>query len=475
MKSDKLKKLLVNKDYSVKETMRVIDQGALSVAFVIEDGNKLFGLVTDGDIRGAILKGADIEDKIDKITNKNPIIKREGEEDLSRLNGEKVLVQDVHMAMPAGGSIRVPIIDDKRNIKDIVFIYGGGQHGFRFKPEPKSNDRNIRKALIIGGAGYLGSVLCRKLLDRGYKVKVLDNLTYDDEGIKDLYQDDNFEFLKGDIRNISDVVEAVKGVDAVIHLAAIVGDPASSLDTEETLEINYFATKSIIDICKYFQVNKFLFASTCSLYGASLNTKIPNPKERLGEDYFLNPVSLYAQTKFISEKAIENLTDMNFSPTIFRFATLYGVSPRMRFDLVVNLLTAKALKDKKITIFGGEQWRPNLDVSDAALTCLKWVESPIKKTGGKIFNVGSNEQNYQIIKLGEIIKKSLPETEIEIKKEEGDIRNYNVSFNEISKVLGFKPEKTVEQAVIEIKKLIKSQKIKDFNSPKYNNHRFLSY
>jgi len=469
MEPSKIKKLSVNKDYSIKETMRVIDQGALGVAFVI-DRDKLLGVVTDGDIRGAILRGVDIENKIDNIANKNPIIKREGQETLLKLDNEKASNKDIHIAMPAGGSLRIPVIDNEKNIKDIIFVYTNGQRDLRFKHKPESNDKNIRKVLVIGGAGYLGSVFCRKLLNRGYKVRVLDNLTYGDEGIKDLYSDDNFEFLKGDIRNISDVVEAVKEVDAVIHLAAIVGDPASSLDTKETLEINYLATKSIIDICKYFQVNKFLFASTCSVYGSS-----KSPDEQLREDSFLNPVSLYAKTKLISERGIIDLADENFSPTIFRFATLYGVSSRMRFDLVINLLTAKALKDEKITIFGGQQWRPNVDVSDAALACLKWIESPIEKTGGQIFNIGANELNYKIIEIGSLIKKNIPQVEVEIKKGEEDVRNYNVSFDKVSNVLGFKPEKTVEKAINEIKDFIKEKKIEDFNDYKYSNHRFLSY
>ena len=142
----------------------------------------------------------------------------------------------------------------------------------------------MNKILVTGGAGYLGSVLCRKLLNRGYKVKVLDNLTYGDDGIKGL----NIELLKGDIRNIHDIVEAVHDVDAVIHLAAIVGDPACAAEPVKTLEVNYLATKAIIEACKWFKVKRFIFASTCSIYGKGLEAK-------LTEKTPLNPVSLYAE------------------------------------------------------------------------------------------------------------------------------------------------------------------------------------
>ncbi len=375
MEDNKLKNLLANKDSSIKETMAIIDKNLLGMAFIVDENNKLFGLVTDGDIRGAILKGVDIEDKIEMIANTNPIVKKG--ENLSKLDGQVPSPKDINIVMPAGGSLKVPRIDKDGRVKDIIFVYANGEHGLQFKQKPELIDKKIKKVLIIGGAGFLGSVLCRKLLDKKYKVKVLDNLIYGDEGIRNLYQDENFEFLEGDVRNISDVVKAVKGVDAVIHLAAIVGDLASSLDTEKTIEINYLSVKTAAEVCKFNQINKFLFASSCSLYGASRNLG-----ERLEESSPLNPVSLYAQTKFISERGIASLADENFSPTIFRFATLYGVSPRMRFDLVINLLTAKALQDRKITIFGGKQWRPNLSVSDASLACLKWIESSIEKSGG---------------------------------------------------------------------------------------------
>lgn len=467
MNKKTLNLLLANKNSSIKETMRIIDRNRLGIAFIVDRGKKLWGVVTDGDIRGAILKGVNIGKPVEEIANKNPIFIKEKsiEEEILKLKNNGNIKK---MIVP-GSSLRIPVVTEKGEIKDSVFIYIDKNkilHSSMGKL--KSNQAGIKKVLLTGGAGYLGSVLCRKLLNKGYKIRVLDNLTYGDEGIRDLYKNKNFEFFNGDIRNISEVTDALKGIDAVIHLAAIVGDPASQWDPKKTIEINYLSTKAVAEACKYNQINKFLFTSTCSVYGAS-----KTPKDRLKEDSPLNPVSLYAETKLKSEQGVLSLADENFTPTIFRFATLYGASPRMRFDLVANTLTAKSLIEKKISIFGGNQWRPNLDVSDAAEACLKWLKSPIEKSGGEIFNVGENSQNYKIIEIGKLIKKIIPKTEIKVERGKNDLRDYNVSFDKIAKVLGFKAKKTITDGIFEMKKLLESKKIKDFNDSKYNNYRFL--
>ena len=468
MGDKKIKHLLVNKNSSIKEAMKVIDRAGLGTAFIINKGNKLFGVITDGDIRRAILKGVNIEKPIEEIANKTPIFIKEKllEEELLKLKNNETIKRKI----PAGGSLRIPVVNEREEIKDFVFIYADKNNNLHTsRGKLKFNQVGIKKVLLTGGAGYLGSVLCRKLLNKGYKVRILDNLTYGDEGIRDLYKNKDFEFLKGDVRNISEVIESLKEIDAVIHLAAIVGDPASQWDPKKTIEINYLSTGVVAEACKYNQINKFLFTSTCSVYGAS-----KTPDDRLKEDSPLSPVSLYAETKLKSEEGILSLMDENFTPTIFRFGTLYGISPRMRFDLVVNTLTARALFEKKISIFGGNQWRPNLDVSDAAGACLKWLESSIEKSGGEIFNVGGNKQNYKIIEIGKLIKKNIPETKVKIEKGKDDPRDYNVSFDKIAKVLGFKVKKTMEEGILEIKNLLESKKIKDFNQLKYSNYRFLS-
>lgn len=458
MEKKTIDKLLINKNSSIKEAMRTIDRVGWGMGFVVDDQKKLFGIATDGDIRKAILRGIHIKKSIGGICNKKPVVvqERTKDTDLLKLKFRK----NIKEKMPIGGSLKVPVLDKEGRIKDIIFFNIDKKNNPQVsghKAEP--HKEGIRKVLLIGGAGYLGSVLCRKLLSQGYQVRVLDNLTYGDWGIRELYEKKNFEFLKGDIRNISEVVEAIKGVDAVVHLAAIVGDPACSKNPEETIEINHLATKMLAETCKYFQVNRFIFASTCSVYGKS-----QTPQGILTEESSLNPVSLYAETKIECERSILETMDENFSPTIFRMATLYGYSPNMRFDLAINLMTAKALFDKKITIFGGEQWRPWLELEDAATAYINCLEAPIEKVRGEIFNVLS--ENYRIIEVGRKINSVFPQAKLELDKRKTDNRDYNVSFDKISRILNFQPKKEMTDGVVEIKKAIEKGLIKNPEDPK---------
>jgi len=463
MNEELLKKIVVYKEKSIKDTMRKIDENGLGIAFIIDDKEKLIGVVTDGDIRRAILKGIPIRNSIKKIMNRNPI--KTGHE-LTEEKKRKLLKNSkIRKKIPPGGTMKIPIVDENGKIVGIDFLYGEKRRKITVTT---SREKAVKNVLIVGGAGYLGSVLCRKLLDRGYRVRVLDNLLYGDEGIKELYENKNFGFIEGDMRDIQVVMDAIKNMDAVIHLAAIVGDPASALDPEETIEINYLGTKMLAEVCKYNQINRFIFASTCSVYGVS-----PTPETRISEESMLNPVSLYAEMKLRSERGILELMDENFSPTILRMATLYGLSPRMRFDLVINLLTAKAVADKKITIFGGEQWRPFLHVKDAAEAYLKCIEAPIAKIRGEIFNVGSNDQNHQIKDIGNIIHEVIPQAEIIIDKENVDRRDYNVAFDKINKTLGYQTMYKIREGVTEIKYAIEKGVIQDYTHPKYSNFKFL--
>jgi nucleoside-diphosphate-sugar epimerase len=233
----------------------------------------------------------------------------------------------------------------------------------------KPEKRAIRNVLVIGGAGYIGSVLVRKLLGRGFSLTILDALLYGDESVRDLYGSPGFELIHDDMRNVEAVVRAMQYADAVVHLGALVGDPVCALDEKLTIEINLAATRMIAEAARGFGVQRFIFASTCSVYGAS--------DQLLDERSALNPVSLYARTKIDSERVLLALDDARFAPVILRFGTIYGISPRPRFDLVINLLTAKATCEKRITIFGGGQWRPFIHVDDAAEAILKCLEVPL--------------------------------------------------------------------------------------------------
>ncbi len=330
----------------------------------------------------------------------------------------------------------------------------------------KPEERKISTVLVIGGAGYIGSALVPKLLERGYQVILLDLLLYGTEPIQEYLSHPRLQVVQADFRQIDKVVETMREVDAVIHLGAIVGDPACALDEELTIDINVMATRMIAEVAKGSGVGRFIFASTCSVYGAS--------EEKLDERSTLNPVSLYARSKIASEKVLLKMADEHFAPIILRFGTIYGLSGRTRFDLVVNLLTAKAVADKQITLFGGEQWRPFLHVDDAALSLLQVLEAHLPLVRNQIINVGSNEQNYTIRQIGEIVHRFVPNAEIVEVASENDKRNYWVDFSKIQKTLGFIPQWTVEKGILQVIGAMQSGKVGDYKDARYSNVKFLT-
>ncbi len=330
----------------------------------------------------------------------------------------------------------------------------------------KETDENkARKVLLVGGAGYIGSALLPMLLEKGYHVRLLDLFLYGSEPIRDFLHHPRLEIMRADFRQVDKVVEATKNMDAVIHLGAIVGDPACALNEDLTIEVNLMATRMIAEVAKGSGVSRFIFASTCSVYGAC--------DEVLDEHSVLNPVSLYARSKIASERVLLSLSDSNFAPTVLRFGTIYGLSGRTRFDLVINLLTAKALVEGQITIRGGDQWRPFVHVHDAALAVFKTLEAPFSLVKNQTFNVGSNEQNYTIDQIGKIINQFVPAAQIVDEGPDTDRRNYRVNFNRIRDILGFTPAWVVEKGVAQVIEAIESGKIMDYRDPRYSNVKFL--
>jgi len=325
-------------------------------------------------------------------------------------------------------------------------------------------NRDIKDVLVIGGAGYIGSILARKLLEGGYRVRVLDSLFFGDASVRDVLSDPNFELLHADFRHVESLVKAVRGVDAVIHLAALVGDPACTINGDLTNEINYAATRMLIEVCKGASVNRLVFASTCSVYGAS--------DFLMDERSAPNPISLYAETKLAAERAILHGRSSTFHPTVLRLATVFGLSPRPRFDLVVNLLTAKAVEESKIMIFNNDQWRPFIHVSDVARAFLSILQAPHDSVSGEVFNVGSYKLNYSLGDVAEKIREQIPEVVIEY-KENLDKRNYRVSFDKIHSYLGFVCTTSLEAGVEEIRKAIESGLVKNHRDSIFSNYEHL--
>jgi nucleoside-diphosphate-sugar epimerase len=318
--------------------------------------------------------------------------------------------------------------------------------------------------LVVGGAGYIGSLLCEKLIQRGYKVRVLDALLYGREPLRAVENHPNFELMMGDCRNMQDVVRAVQGVSAIVDLAAIVGDPACEQDRAAALEINYGATRMMIEVAKGNGVERFVFASSCSVYGAT--------DEEVNEQAKVSPISVYAQTKVDSERALLAAAGPQFHPSILRLATIFGLGYRPRFDLVVNLLSARAKQDGKITVFNGQQWRPFIHVRDVVEAMILVLEAPVRFVAGEIFNVGDCRLNYTLQQVAETVREVFPDTCVE-NVANSDLRNYRVNFNKIRSRLNFQARYTMRNGVDELRAAFDARLIIDYKDLRYHNQRFL--
>ena len=332
---------------------------------------------------------------------------------------------------------------------------------FSVVPRKAQATGRVEDVLVVGGAGYIGSVLTRQLLTAGYRVRILDLHLFGDGPIAELKSHPRLEVLQGDFRNVEDVVRSLRGMDAVIHLAAIVGDPACAVDQDTTIGVNYGAAKMMAELAKANGISRFLFASTCSVYGAS--------DDIIDESSALNPVSLYATTKIDAERALLETADNVFQPTILRLATAYGWSHRPRFDLVANLISARAVTHGEFSIFNGEQWRPFVNTRDISRAFVMVLESPLDRVGSEIFNVGDNDQNYTLKQLGEIVAGvATPAKMLEIRNDE-DPRNYRVRFDKIRNAIGFRAAVTLEEGVREIIEAVQAGRVADWTDPIYSN------
>ena len=321
------------------------------------------------------------------------------------------------------------------------------------------------RVLLTGGAGYLGSVTAQWLLHAGHEVRVLDSLRYGGQSMLGLFAHRGFQFTHGDVRDARCVADALRGVDAVVHLAAIVGDPACAREPELAREVNYEASVQLAELTQRQGVDRFVFASTCSNYGNVTSNQY------VDEDAPLNPVSLYAQTKVQVE---EFLLDMNGTgqgnATILRFATLFGLSPRMRFDLTVNEFAMELLLHRKLVVFGEQFWRPYVHVSDAAHAIALAVEAPQQKTACRVFNVGDRGQNYQKGTIVDLVAERIGEqVEIERVSRSEDPRDYRVVFDRIRDELGFEITRTVSDGIDEILQALRQRVFEDASNPQHRN------
>jgi nucleoside-diphosphate-sugar epimerase len=340
-----------------------------------------------------------------------------------------------------------------------------GQEGAAAVSAERAPSKAAPRVLVIGGAGYIGSALLPKLLDAGYRVRLLDRLLFGEGPIRGVLGRPGFELVRADFRQVDRVVAAMEKVDAVVHLGGLVGDPSCDVDHGLTTEVNLDFTRVLAEVAKGHGVERFVFASSCSVYGAS--------DELLDESSLLNPVSLYGRSKIASENVLFEMADERFAPTMLRFGTVYGLSGRPRFDLVVNLLAAKAVRDGKITVFGGDQWRPFVHAQDAARAVVLVLQAPIAEIRNEIFNVGSDEQNATLGDIGHLIQRLVPQAEYIDSGSDEDRRNYRVDFRKIRETLGFTPEWSLDAGVRQVVEALRSGAIGDYRDPLYSNARFL--
>jgi nucleoside-diphosphate-sugar epimerase len=317
---------------------------------------------------------------------------------------------------------------------------------------------------VVGGAGYIGSILSANLLDDGYDVVVLDPLLYGGDALAPLRDRPGFTLYQADTRDEEVVANLLTGVAAVVHCGEIVGDPACDLDPEITISLNHTATVRLAQMAAQAGVERFIYPSSCSVYGAT--------DEIVDELGPLNPVSLYGRLKVATEQALLALRSDTFHPIIFRLATVYGISPRPRFDLVVNTLAGRAASERRIVVQGGGQWRPFVHVADVAGLLGTVVRTPLEVVSGEIFNLGSNDQNYTIGGVAEIVRDCVPAADLEVTNIV-DKRNYRVAFDKVADVLNFRPTRTVFDGVAEIVHAVETRHDLDVRDPRHSNVRAL--
>ena len=322
--------------------------------------------------------------------------------------------------------------------------------------------------MVTGGAGYVGSILLRRLLQNGYKVVCVDSLRYGGASLLEIWGDPNFVLERIDITNPDAMREVFNRYTfhGIVHLAAIVGDPACKLEPELARKTNLDASIGLLESAVRSHVNRFVFASTCSNYG-----KMKNPDAYVDENAPLAPVSLYAELKVAFEEFILHQVrqDANICPTILRFSTVHGISPRMRFDLTVNEFSKEVALGRELQVFGEPFWRPDCHVTDFSRAILAVLEADNEAVAFNVFNVGDTTQNYTKKMLVDEILRQVPEAQVTYVHKEDDPRDYRVNFDKIRETLGFSISRTVPQGIHEILTSIWSGVIKDPQDQNYYN------
>ena len=314
--------------------------------------------------------------------------------------------------------------------------------------------------MVTGGAGYLGSTLVGKLVNEGYSVRVLDFLMFGRKSLDTFRKRDNFELVVGDIRDKSKVKRSLENVWAVCHLASLIGEPACADNPKKSIEINLNATQLLVSLVKKYKIERFIFPSTCSIYG--------NTDRVVDESFRVKPISLYAETKRKAERVILRAASAEFCPIIFRLGTCFGLSPKMNFNLLINQMTRDLALGKRFEIYKPYGWRPFIHVEDVAVCFINILSERKDKVCGEVFNlVGENLRRIDVVN---IFQKHFPKGEIMIVESNKDTtkRDYKVSSKKIRQRLGYTFKRSVDKEILVMKNAFKQGIFKNPYHWKYN-------
>jgi len=318
--------------------------------------------------------------------------------------------------------------------------------------------------VVTGGAGYIGTPLCLDLAATGARVRALDSLLHGQSDIAEQLERAGVELIRGDIRDGAARERALGGARAVVHLAAIVGDPACARDPAVSHEVNVEGTRALVRDAARLGVARLVFASTCSNYG-----RMADPTTPIDESGVLAPVSLYADQKVQMEKALLETEDAGLEPVCLRFATIYGVAPRMRFDLTVNEFTRDLWSGRRLEVFGEQFWRPYVHVRDAGRAVRTVLGAPAERVVRDVFNVGRSGENYRKLDLVEEIREQTDRGEVAFVRRDEDPRDYKVSFDKIRAELGFETDLTVPDGIAEVIDALEQDRFGDPFDGRYRN------
>lgn len=328
----------------------------------------------------------------------------------------------------------------------------------------------MKKILLVGGAGYVGSVLALELLERGYAVRILDRCYYGTQGLATAK--DRLELMQGDMRAIAPAT--LKGIDMIVNIGGLSNDPTAEYNPKANYEMNTLAAVQLAKLCREHGVARYVFASSCSIYDRGV--------EDQGRDIILDenspvaPHAAYSSSKYQAEQELLPMGSPDFTVTVLRKGTLYGFSPRMRYDLVVNTFIKDALNKGRITLhYGGEMWRPLADVHDAAQAYIALLQADADKINGQIFNLLF--RNFRIsevaLRVQETLRKIGVDVEIYSDYEYRGVRNYRVSGYKLESVLGFRPSISIEESAQTMVREIRRLNYTDFDNPRYYNIRWM--